>query len=118
MSFKQKILDNGFTLDFGRVDNRKILELLESMVDEAPHPFIFRFKHKLVICFLFENVSMSFEVEYTRIVLKTFEPNDSYEFPWKFLASQYGLNTISTFSGTKASLYRALCADVERRKSL
>lgn len=117
--FKEIILENGFeNLDLSRIDNRKILELLESMSDEPIQPFIFRFKKKLILCFLYENVAMSFEVEYTRIVLKTFEPNDSYEFPWKFIASQYKLNDVSTFTGTKAALYRALCANTERRKSL
>lgn len=118
MTFKQLIIDNGFNVDFERIDNRKILEILESMKEEVTCPFIFRFKHKLIICFLFENVSMSFEVEYTRIVLKTFEPNDRYDFPWKFLASHYGLDNISALSGAKASLYRSLCSDSSRRKSL
>lgn len=108
---------NGFTLDFNRVDNRKVLEMLEGMSDEVQEPFIFRHKRKLVFVYLFENVAMCFEADNSRLVLKSFEPNDSYEFPWKYIAKQYELNAIKAFSGSKASLYRALCANAERRQN-
>ncbi len=119
MSYAQLIKENGFdNLDLTRVDNKKILETLDSMETESHEPFIFRSQQKLIVCFLFENVAMSFEIEYSRIILKTYEPNDSYEFPWKYMAIQYGLNALSAFNGTKASLFRALCSNAERRKSL